>query len=186
VWLQCLQQQVLIVWDHIFGSFLDETAVLKIGTHHTTDADLPDTSTLPPRRTLDAREERCLFGQRRPMMSIASGLHQLDEPVAHFTRVCSLLRAGRVGKAFNTLYRGPGWYTAGGLSSPINTCASAAARVPLYHTRLRSATTRSRHTCSHARTHAHTHTHTHTHTRVRARTHTHTHAHAHTHTHTSH
>ena len=113
VWLQCLQHQVLIVWDRIFGSFLDETAVLKIGTHHTTDADLPDTSTLPPRRTLDAREEKCLFGQRRSMMSIASGLHQLDEPVAHFTRVFSLLRAGRVGKAFHTLYRGPGWYTAG-------------------------------------------------------------------------
>jgi hypothetical protein len=58
-------------------------------------------------------EEKCFFGQRRPMNSVASGLHQLDEPIAHWSHAWSLVQKGRSLAALSALCRGPGWTTAG-------------------------------------------------------------------------
>mmetsp|Transcript_15458 Transcript_15458/g.45930 ORF Transcript_15458/g.45930 Transcript_15458/m.45930 type:complete len:312 (-) Transcript_15458:146-1081(-) len=91
---------VLVIWDKLFGSFLDEDEKLKSGEG----------------RDAASREpwaEKCFFGQRRPMASVGSGLHQLDEPLSHFGTVGALVRRRRIVAAANALYRGPGWHTAG-------------------------------------------------------------------------
>lgn len=81
----------------IFGSFLDEDSVIP----NSAQASRP------------RGEEKCYFGQRRPMLTVASGLHQLDEPIAHLSRVWTKISRGRLLRGVIDLFCGPGWTTAG-------------------------------------------------------------------------
>eukprot|EP00038_Savillea_parva_P020391 m.31203 g.31203 ORF g.31203 m.31203 type:complete len:500 (-) comp4782_c0_seq1:67-1566(-) len=103
---------VLIVWDKLFGSFLDEDAPLykKRG-----DASV-DTTTLPSvitRNGQPTREEKCWFGQRHPMKDVVSGVHQLDEPIAHLNAALAVWGRRGAWASLGALLRGPGWTTAG-------------------------------------------------------------------------
>eukprot|EP00051_Salpingoeca_urceolata_P017983 m.249955 g.249955 ORF g.249955 m.249955 type:complete len:576 (-) comp19092_c0_seq7:79-1806(-) len=97
---------LLIVWDRLFGTFLDEyEQVQEQGGGATTATLLPR-----PGLVADARgEEVCAFGVKVPVRTWTESVLQLQEPIQVLRRMASATSAGRVLKAF---VMGPGWATA--------------------------------------------------------------------------
>mmetsp|Transcript_7489 Transcript_7489/g.22106 ORF Transcript_7489/g.22106 Transcript_7489/m.22106 type:complete len:448 (+) Transcript_7489:300-1643(+) len=96
---------VLILWDKLFGSFLDEDATYPNDTM---------TVVFPPTPPGTAVEEHCLFGQRRsPRAFGGTTTLQLDEPVALLQRVHTQFRRRGFRDALWALVCGPGFFTAG-------------------------------------------------------------------------
>jgi len=100
---------VLIFWDKLFGSFLDEDAVFTG----------EEGVVAPPGFHSKAKsmgipiEEHCIFGQRRAPSSWGFSVLQLDEPIALVRKVISKWQSHGLLAAAKASIIGPGYYTAG-------------------------------------------------------------------------
>lgn len=93
---------ILVVWDKLFGSFLDESQGFSAATgNHAADT------------VRVVRAEQVYFGQKRRPQSWGFALLQLDEPIALAKRVAKAFGRGGITAAAQALMKGPGYYTAG-------------------------------------------------------------------------